>query len=229
MSDNQEVALFGEKTDELPSHLQDNDVGNLGNENTSQRDFAMPQLKLLQALSPECRSVDGAREGKLYNSVTQEVFDWVFAINLYFTKEFAIFKKRAKGGGFFGNFDNEEEAKAELDNLDGDASDYDIVETDKHTLMLLDEEGKPTGPATIFMSNTKLSVSRTWNTAISQKSQGKPRFSRIWRISSRTDRNKRGDEYANFVIDDCGWAPAEQFGIAMESYKAISGENSQAA
>ncbi|QIB67112.1 hypothetical protein [Kineobactrum salinum] len=223
MSQTTEVALFGDKTADLPAHLQDDSVGAMGSENTSVKDYAMPQLKLLQALSPECRSVEGAKEGMLLNSVTQETFDAVFAINLYFTKEYAIFKKRLKGGGFFGNFDTEAEALEELATLEGDPAHYDVVETDKHTLLLLDDEGAPTGPAQIFMSSSKLQVSRVWNTSINQKSLNKPRFSRVWRVGSIMEKNKRGDEYANFTITDCGWAPPALYEAALDGYRAVSG------
>lgn len=224
-----EVSLFGDKTADLPAHLQDNTSAGLGNENTSVNDFAMPQLKLLQALSPEIRSVAGAKEGMLYNTVSQELLDGVFAVNLYFTKEFAIFKKRLKNGGFFGNFANEAAARAEVSTLEGPGENYDIVETDKHTLLLLDEEGTPTGPAQVFMSSSKLQVSRVWNTSISQKSQGKARFARVWRLGSVMERNKKGDDYANLIVTDCGWAPPELYQAALEGYQAVSGNTAAAA
>lgn len=46
-----------------------------GFENTSKDDFSIPFFGVLQGLSPQCETVDGAKPGKIINTVTNDLFD----------------------------------------------------------------------------------------------------------------------------------------------------------
>ena len=71
-----------------------------GNEGVAVDDIAVPQLKILQPMSPELMmNIEGAKPGLFINSVTHDVFDSIFLVNLMYEHNYAIFKTRDGGGG----------------------------------------------------------------------------------------------------------------------------------
>ena len=206
----------------LPAHLQTS--VSRGNENVSADDISIPRVKLLQKMSPEIdeadsRYIDGAKAGHLVNSVTTELMDEVYVMNLFYEKGFTVFKKRDLGGGLFGSFASELEAREAL-NADGlDASEYDITETATHTLLMLDEDGNVTMPALMDFASSKLKVSRAWNTDIAMKcGQQVDRFGAIYRITSKVEKNRKGQSYHNLDFEFTAWANEAQHGEAIQNY-----------
>jgi hypothetical protein len=220
------VELFGSKTDVVPAHLQTE--APLGNENVTSGDLAVPRLNLLQAISEEIRTVEGAKAGLIYNTVTGELYETVNLINLFFLKDYAIFKKRKLGGGLEGNFPSAAEAQAHLASL-SHPDDYDIVDTDKHYCLLLDEKGQPSSPVLIYMSGSKLKVSKNWNADIQLKGRNTDRFAGVWNLSSVTETNKRNEAYENFDVEFMGWAGEELYAAAKQAYQGFATEIRQAA
>lgn len=220
MSKSQEVALFGGKSDEMPAHLQTDQV--LGNEELTADDLAIPRLSLLQGLSPQCDEVEGAKPGLFHVSVTDELFEEMYAINLLYRKYYTVFVKRDQGGGFLGSFDTQGEARERVDTAEGSPDNYEITETAEHTLLLLDLEGKPIRVARTFMQKSKLAVSRQWNSQIRLKAPNADRFATVWHLTARKQSNKRGTFY-NFDIDFAGWAPEELYNEARRTYYQVTG------
>lgn len=219
-----EVALFGNKESELPAHLQ-NEGPSLGNEDVGQEDVAIPRLSVLQALSPQVNGddpVEGAKPGQLHVSVTNELYDSVYAVNLTYKRDFAVFRKRNQGGGFHGNFETEREARDFVDTLEGNPDQYEIQETAKHVLLLLDNEGKPMQPVQLFLANTKLAVSRAWNSEIQMLAPNADRFASVWEISTTKESNTRGTWY-NLRKKFVGWAPEDVFAAARRTYYQVTG------
>jgi hypothetical protein len=215
-----EVSLFGDKEESLPSYMQD-DRG-LGNENASGAALATPQIKLLQALSPELRSVDGAQVGQLYDNVSGQLYDSIIVANLYLEVAFTLWKKRDLGGGKEGEYLTEAEANAARNALDR-PDDYIVQETHKHYLVQLDgESGDLIGGCIIYMKATQLSPSRAWNTEIVKKNG--PRFASIWEVSHKMERSKRNEDYANYAITMKGWASQELYAALKPLYQAIVGQ-----
>lgn len=212
------VSLFGDKTGALPAHLQTDAPA--GNENVTSEDMATPRLNLLQQLSPECQTVDGAKPGMLYNTVTGELYDTVNLINLFFRKQYAVFKIRAKGQGFEGNFSTQAEAAAHMATLDS-PNDWNIVDTDQHYCLLLDEEGNGVSPVLIYMSASKLRVSKDWNTEIQLKGPQADRFAGVWNLSSVTEKNGAGQPYENLKVEFMGWAPEDLYAAAKDAYQGF--------
>ena len=217
----QEIALFGAKTDTMPAYLQDAKDAGLGNENVGSEDQTIPRLNLLQALSPQIDEVKEAKAGLFHNSVTDELYEQVFVVNLMYSKEFAIFKKRKLGGGFHGNFVNRDDVTVALGELPGNTDDYDIVETAKHTCLMLDEKGVPVQPVLIYMKSTALNVSRKWNSEINLRSPESPRFATVWKLSSRKQSNDFGT-WHNFVAEFEAWTPEDLYIEAKALYEAFS-------
>lgn len=82
-----------------------------GFEQTDSDCYAIPFLKLLQAMSPECdeakgTAIEGARPGMFYNTSTGELYDGdrgVFLLQVEFDRRFLHWRPKSDaGGGFLG-------------------------------------------------------------------------------------------------------------------------------
>lgn len=221
MSNNQEVMPFAQP--ELPAHLQN--ASNAGNEGVSSEDLAIPRLSLLQALSPQLDKtkpeyVKGAEPGQYHNSVTNEVMDGLYVINLFYKRTVSVFKKRDLGGGFQGNFETKTEALEELRSKGLQPDQYDLVDTANHYLLMLNNDGKPKGPAIFSMNGSKLRVSNKWNSQIMTEAPESPRFSTVWSLGSAVQSNNKGS-WANTHVSFVGFASEELFKEAEEYYTAL--------
>lgn len=225
-----EIALFGEKQDQLPAYMTQ-DAG-LGNENVGGDTLGTPIIKLLQAMSPEVRSVEGAKVGMLYDNVANTCFEDLYASNLYFDRVFTVWKKREAGGGKEGDFASEAEAMAHINTLPY-PDQYSCDETHIHYLVIfevVDGTPKVVGPAKIYLKSSGLTPSRNWNTAFAKLEGNPPRFASVWRMSSITQTNKKGDEWANWAFDFCGYHTDENiYNELKKTYESLSGSQLAAA
>lgn len=217
---------------ELPAHLQ-NGHG-LGNENVTSANLSIPKIDIIQQMSPQkiktsAAYIDGAEDGKLFNSLSGELYDAVFVINLTFETQYSVFRKRTAGGGFEGFFDSEAAAKQHLDANNFDPSLYDITETGIHKCLLLDENGHPQQPVLIYMSRSKIKVSNGWNTAIQLEGQGADRFATVWRLSTVQETNRSGQPYYNYKVEFAGFAGEDLYAEAKKNYLSLTGQQSAAA
>jgi hypothetical protein len=213
-----------QSADQLPAHLVEG--SGLGNENVSADNMSIPRLDLIQALSPQLKKSDakyikGAELGHMFNTLTGDLFEQCFIMNLFFEMNYTVFKKRTEGGGYEGSFDTQEAAEHHLHENGLDAAKYDIVETAIHKCILLDEQGQPKTPILIYMSGSKLSVSNAWNTAIN--SYKCDRFGTVWTLSSVEETNKRGQGYQNFKFQVAGMAGPELYQEARSMYFSMKG------
>ena len=191
-------------------------------ENVGAEDVAMPYLSVLQALSPQIDEVEGAKAGMLYNSITQDLYDSVYVISLSYERQYSIFKKRDLGGGYEGAHASREDALMHLkDVVQADPADYDIQETHRHVLLLLDDKGKPVQPVIMNLSGTKVKVSKQWNSDINVRHQGADRFASVWKLSTRKQSNARGSWY-NLQVDFEAWAPEDLYKQAADYYEQVS-------
>lgn len=222
-SKTKEVALFGNKEAQLPAYAAAAG-GALGNEELGTDDLAIPRLSLLQGLSPQVTNgnIDGAKPGLFHLSVTDDLFESAYVMNLAFAKNYTVFTKRSEGGGFHGGFDTEAEAREHIATLPGDGSKYEVTETHIHTLLILDGEGKPTGAARMFMQSTKIAPSKQWNSQIRLLNPDAPRFASVWELTAVKQTNARGTFY-NIGAEFAGWASEELFEEAKRTYYRVTG------
>lgn len=222
MSESKEIANFGGK---ITHKDREGDQGK-GSQLISQDDLATPKIKLLQLISPEVKKhdaayVQGAEAGQILNTATQELHNAVFCMNLFYRPNFNIWNTDDE---LVGVYDSEEEAKAHIEAEGLDPTKNEIVRTPTHLLMLLDETGKPTGSAILYLPKSKDKVSRNWNTMIDQlEKQGKSRFSHIWRLDVVLEQNKRGQEYFNFSPKLVCEAPDDLYLAAKAEYDNFFG------
>ncbi len=210
--------------DAVPDYIKQDSTR--GSEEVRSSDMVLPRLELVQSTSPIKDSDPDAREGHLFNTVTQEVLgDHVYFVPIYFRMEFLVWKDQDQGGGFFGSFPTLEQAQerrtAEIEN--GEDGDYlEIVDTPVHYGLLIDEEGR-CEQIVISMAKTKSKVSRKWNAMI--QIAGGDRFGRVYKISSFTDENKRGQKFKNYVVQPAGFPPKKVYEEAERLYGSFrSGE-----
>lgn len=81
------------------------EYANTGFENTSQDDFSIPFLDILQGQSPEVESLDAAKPGMFHNTVTDDLFDGKEGISVIVVAtnhEYVEWVPRNQGGGIVG-------------------------------------------------------------------------------------------------------------------------------
>jgi hypothetical protein len=219
------IATFA-PSNTLPAHLQSG--SGLGNENVTSDSLSIPKLDVIQQMSPQkvstdAKFIEGAKDGDLFNSMTGELYDKVYLINMHFERQFTIFRDRKLGGGFVGTFDTPEAAQQHLIDEAIDPKTHEIVETHLHRCLMLDKNGQLKQPVLLYMSKSKLSVSSKWNTAISLQNQGADRFATVWTLGSTPVRNKQGQTYYNYTVDFAGFAGEELYNEASKIYHKIAG------
>jgi len=180
----------------IPSFLLSLNDGAKGNEGVTANDLQIPQLKVLQPLSPEVLEAKKPA-GTMYNTLTRECKEEITCINLSYVNEFSIWRKRHQGGGRVGSYPSAAEAHAAIAQLDGSADNYDVADTGIHKLLLLSPDGKVEGPAVMYCASTAKMFSDSWNTDIHMTLSVKklPRYSGIWKVSVVSKKNAKGAWY----------------------------------
>lgn len=225
-----EVTAFTQES--VPDYIKKD--GGRGSEEVKSSDMILPRLELVQAMSPIKEANDEAREGMLFNSVTQELYgDLAYFVPVYFRVEWLIWKDQDSGGGFFGSFPTQEQAEERKrqvieddPSLAGKTKDgkliVEIVDTPVHYGLRITPEGV-VEQIVISMAKTKAKVSRKWNAMI--QIAGGDRFGRVYKISSFTDENKQGKKFKNFVVQPAGFPPKAVYEEAERIYTSFrSGE-----
>lgn len=215
-----EMTLFGNTGMAVPAYAQQ-DQG-AGNENVGQDDQTIPRINLLQAISPQLEDLEDAKAGMFHNSVTDELYSEIYVTNLFYSKSYAVFKKRATGGGFEGDFPTRVEAHAHAMTLPGNADDYEIIETGKHACLMLDpKSGAIVQPVLIYLANSMFQFSKKWNTEIELQGQGAARFATVWRLFSVNKKNNKGQSWKGWDAEFIGWLPEEPYLEAKQAYEGI--------
>lgn len=201
----------------IPDYIKQD--GGRGSEEVKSSDMVLPRLEMVQALSPIKDTNEDAKEGYLFNSVTQEVIgDHAYFVPIYFRLEFLIWKDQESGGGFFGSYPTLEQAQERRNQViesgeDGDL--IEIVDTPVHYGLRITPEGTME-QIVISMAKTKSKVSRKWNAMI--QIAGGDRFGRVYKITTFKDENKKGQKFFNFVVQPAGFPPKVVYEEAERLY-----------
>jgi len=178
------------KGDKLPAFLKDNkyaDIEDAGLEQADSDSFAIPFLRVLQSGSPQVKKtsgkcIDGAEEGMLFNTVSQEFIDTakehVHVVPVYYRRAFMEWKLREDGGGYVAEHPPEKGA-AMLAETERDDKNRDILpngnqitDTRYHYVMLVHEDGT-FEPLIITMERSQLKKSKRFNSDINLKRQSR--------------------------------------------------------
>jgi hypothetical protein len=210
-------------TQELPSYMSQGTAR--GSEEVKASDIVLPRLEIVQALSPIKETNDDAREGHLFNSVTQDVLgELIYFVPVYYRMEYLVWKDQDQGGGFFGSFNSQKEAEerkaqavSEGENPENPEH-IEVVDTPVQYGLRI-AEGGDIEQIVISMAKTKSKVSRRWNAMI--QIAGGDRFSRVYKISTFRDENKKGQKFFNYVVQPAGYTPERVYKEAEKMYDVL--------
>jgi hypothetical protein len=191
-----------------------------GFENQTQADITIPFIAVLQALSPQVKDpsdggVEGAKQGMLHNSVTDELFDGkagVLFVPAYTEHLFTEWVPRDAGGGFVGRHEVDSDIVKAAKSASTEFGKYttesgnQLAET-FYVYGVLCPEGAALEPIVLGFTSTKIKVYRKWNTRLQMftvptKDGGKlqpPMFAHLTRLGTVADSNTKGD-FFNFTL-----------------------------
>ena len=183
-----------------------------GFENIKPEDEAIPFVKILQALSPECKKgtrVSDAEEGDFFNTVTQEVFKGeIRVVPCAYQKAYVEWRPRTSGGGFVKqHFDSTilDQTKKDDKNNDVLPNGNHIVTTAYHFCIIVKAEGSY-DRVVIAMTSTQLKKSRRWvsqmralQIPVGEKKINPPMYSHTYPMSSVPEQNDKG-AWSGFAI-----------------------------
>ena len=194
------------KKNEISTNLFEADAGQ--GSNMTQEDLALPFLKVLGQLSPECnkrdaKHVEGAEPGMIINTVTGEVYDGVKGIDVvpvHYKRQHIEWQDRGESQGapvkIYDAGDDLPSTTRDKFNKDRLANGNYLENTASHFVVILGDS--PT-TALLSMKATQLKVSRKWNSMMmGLKMQGKngmftpPTYSHIYKLKTVQQSNDKG-------------------------------------
>lgn len=183
-----------------------------GFENQTQDDISIPFIGVLQSMSPQLETVEGAKAGRLINTVTENLYDSVEFVAAVSQHLFVEWVPRNKGGGFVGIHEINSDVVAKAKDASKEFGKYltpdgnELSET-FYLYGVLVENDEPVGMAVIAFVSTKIKVYKNWNTRINMytvptKEGGKinpPMFAHRVKLST-IKQQKNADQFYNFVL-----------------------------
>lgn len=178
-----------------------------GMENVDQASLAIPFVTILQGLSPQIETVDGAKPGLFINTITNELSSSVNVIPVAFQRRYLQWAPRSKGGGFKGTHDvasietNPDYVRNEDGKLltpEGD----ELKDTRIHYVLVVGADGSYSA-AIVSLSSTQIKKSKRWLSRIQgvqlKDKNGRiynpPSFSHIYKLTSVKETNDSGSWY----------------------------------
>ena len=179
---------------------------NKGAQNISQEDLALPFLKILGQLSPEVNKrdgkyVEGAEPGKIINTVTNQLYDKVSVVPVFYKRQYIEWQDRGTSTGapvaiHEAGSDIISQTKRDASYKDRLPNGNYLENTASHFVLTVGDNPQT---ALISMKSTQLKVSRKWNSMMMGiKMQGKnglftpPTYSHIYNLSTVQMSNDKG-------------------------------------
>jgi len=168
----------------------------------------VPFISILQSNSPQVEEKDpvGAEAGKLFNTVTKELYDEVVVIPVHRESAFVEWIPRTKGGGFVAMHDPEGEVvqNAVKENNGSRVKlklgENDLVETHYVYALVLDPAGSEVqGFAVIAFKSTAIKPYRELLTSLYMLKGKPPIFANRVRLQTTKQKNEKGTYY-NYKI-----------------------------
>ena len=177
-----------------------------GAQNMTQEDLALPFLKVLGQLSPEVNKrdgkyVEGAEPGKIINTVSNELYDQINVLPVFYKRQYIEWQDRGTSTGapvaiHEADSDIISQTTRGKDYKDRLANGNYLENTASHFVILM---GSSPTTALISMKATQLKVSRKWNSMMMGiKMQGKnglftpPTYSHIYSLKTVPMSNDKG-------------------------------------
>lgn len=207
----------------------------LGMEGADKSSFAIPFLSILQGLSPQLETVDGAKPGLFINSITNEVFKEVLVIPCAFQRRFLRWAPRSEGGGYKGEYNPVDIETGKIGDVSTNAEGRLMLENDElkdtrnHFVLMQTESGAWTG-ALLSLSSTQIKKSKRWMSLIlgieMRNAQGKPfnppSFSHVYKLSAVKEENSKGSWWGLQVEKVEPVGDAELYAKAKAFHNSVS-------
>lgn len=201
-----------------------------GLEGADRSTFAIPFIAILQGLSPQLETVEGARPGLFINTITNELAKELRVIPCAFQRRYLQWAPRDQGGGYHGEHNPVDIETGKVpgvtrgDNgrleLDGD----ELKDTRNHFVLVQTPDGA-WQPALVSLSSTQIKKSKRWMSRIQgielKAPNGKPftppSFSHMYRLMAVKEKNSKGEwwgleaELVGPVADSSLYAKAKAF------------------
>ncbi len=191
-----------------------------GMEGADKDSFALPFLAVLQGLSPQLETVEGAKPGLLINTVTNEVMAKARVVPVAFQRKYIRWTPRDAGGGYKGEYtvaaveqmikdrvlEDDRENNVLLIDAGKDQPKDEVRDTRVHFVLILRDGGWT--PAVMSMGRTQIKHSKRWMSQINgiqvKNGEGKlvvpASFSHVYAVSTKKEKNKEG-EWHSFNIN----------------------------
>lgn len=230
-----EVAAVEQQNTALAMPADFSQFAGMGMEEADKSSFAIPFVTMLQGLSPQLETVDGARPGLFINTITNELFKAVRVVPCAFQRRFIRWAPRETGGGYKGDFSpidvetgklagahQNEEGQWEIE---GDR----LSDTRNHYVLFEDANGA-WRPALISLSSTQIKKSKRWMSLIQgiqlRNPAGRlytpPSFSHIYKLGAVKEKNAKGEWWGLDVTLDGPITDGEVFNMAMAFHKSVA-------
>jgi hypothetical protein len=197
----------------LPASVYEN-TADVGFEDTTSDDYALPFLKLLQKMSPEVdpdsgQYLDGARPGMLLDSATGELMETVNFIPCFYRRAIVEWRDRDSGGGFVAHHEPGYEQQFQRDDSGRWVTpDGTYLADTRYFFGLRVREDGLTFPDVLSFSSTQIKKARGWLTRLQGlKFKGGdgsirtfPIFAHLWQISSVAEENEKGS-WRGYKVD----------------------------
>ena len=176
----------------------------MGMEGADKASFAIPFLSVLQGLSPQLETVDGAKPGLFINTITNELFKEVLVVPCAYQRRFLRWAPREAGGGYKGEFNPVDIETGKIVTVPNDKGqptiEGDLLKDTRNHFVLVQTESGTWQPALLSLSSTQIKKSKRWMSLIQgiemRAANGKPfnppAFSHIYRLKCVKEENSQG-------------------------------------
>jgi hypothetical protein len=216
----------------LPDVVTDfESISNVGFEQATSDDFAIPLLRILDTKSPQVNKRDdayvkGAEPGDIYNSVMDDVYkgeSGMFVIPCYYSRRYVEWVPRDSGGGYVGSYEADDPivktAVRDPDtNKDKLPNGNELANTAQFYVVILNvhDDDYSTERAMIPMSSTQLIKSRKWMSQMQAKTAKNkkgglyvlPIMSQVYKLTTVPEKNAKGDWF--------GWVINHERGLDLK-------------
>lgn len=203
-----------------------------GFEEADASSYAVPFLRQLQSLSPQCKKNDpayikGAEEGDFFNTVTEKLIKadvGVHVIPCHYVHKYNEWAPNR--GGFRGSHTTAEYAnlrKATRKDDKGNDVEYNVdtgnilQDAREHYCLVVDDENGTLDPVLLVLTSSQTKKSKKWMTQMQSIRIGNviaPMFSQIYKLTSVPESNEKGS-WAGIKIDHvCPVASLEAYNRA---------------
>jgi hypothetical protein len=236
--------------DNLPAiGLDLSSYAGMGMEEVDQSSLAIPFLSLLQGLSPQVETVDGAKPGLYIDTIASELMKEVRVIPCAFQRRFIRWAPRSKGGGYKGDYSPADVTLGRIPGMsehDGTflmdvpagqpafdekgAPNYDkLSDTRNHYVLYETEEGR-WRPALLSLSSTQIKKSKRFMSLISgvelRAPDGRiytpPSFAYVYTLKALKEKNAKGEWWGVEVSMDGPLTDQEAFNKAVAFNKSVA-------